>query len=304
MTTFAHMTDIHLSMKDTTWSTISESADDLLRSAVETFNAMDDLDFVMVTGDVLDVATHTELHRFTSIMRGLNKPWHFVPGNHDGYVDPNQPMAFRPHEAVPMIDSRMAQPRPDAQYAFWSREVGEGVRLIGLDSRYADHWNGKIEPHQVDWLREQLAAHAGDTIIMAVHHPLVNLHPIDDEEFFENFICDNGEEVAALLNESKAVKVLVHGHHHANRLIPMEGWLHVGTASLTGYPCTYRLIRVEGDFVRVATHTIADVDVLEAAREVALNSDIAEMFNDDDHSAWVRFIDGDEGDLSFEGPIE
>jgi 3',5'-cyclic AMP phosphodiesterase CpdA len=303
VTTFAHITDIHLSMKGTSWSTVAEKADDLLRQAVATFNAMDDLDFVMVTGDVLDIATHSELHRFTAIMRDLKKPWHFVPGNHDGYIDPNQPMAFRPHEAIPIIDGRMAQPRPDAQYAYWSREVAEGVHLIGLDSRYADHWNGKIEPHQREWLRHQLSTHPNATFIVAVHHPLVALHPVNQREFFTNFICDEGEEVAALLNAHEGVKVLVHGHHHANHIIPMEGWLHVGTASLTGYPCSYRLIEVEGDHVRITTHTIADDATLEKAREVALNSDIAEMFNADDHSAWVSFIKGDADDRSFEGRL-
>lgn len=302
---FAHITDVHISDNDRTWGTLGALSDHLLAVTIAQLNALDDLDFVIITGDVLDMATSPELERFTGLMRSLHRPWHFIPGNHDGYYHPEHPEAFAPHEAVPVIDPRMAEPVPHAQKAHWSRPVAEGARLIGLDSRKADSWGGEINGAQMAWLFDELEAHRRETIIVAVHHPLHNLTPKNMEPWWSNFICDNARQVEMLLDAYPNVRMVLSGHHHANQMRRRGGRLHISTAALSGYPCTYRTIRLEqvdgGWHAQVRTHTPADEATLKAACDLLLESDIARRFNRDDPEAWAEFAAGGSEDRAFEG---
>src|SRR5262245_43161564 len=113
---FAHITDVHISDRDHSWGTVVAQAPQLLQTPSQYVNQIDDFDFVYVTGDVLDTGTRTEAEAYNRIVATLHKPWHFIPGNHDGYIDPGHPEALRPEEAIMLIDPRMGDERaPEAQ---------------------------------------------------------------------------------------------------------------------------------------------------------------------------------------------
>ena len=301
MTSFsiAHVTDIHISEKEKTWGTLARGADELTRRCFAELNAIPDLDAVMITGDVLDVATLVEVERFKSLLDILETPWHFIPGNHDGYIDSRSPQAYQPHEALPLFDSRLADPVPYAQNARWSRPLKPGIHLIGLDSRLPDHWSGQVVAEQIAWLKAELDSHQHETVLIAIHHPTFKLTKANDREFFEHFILKNGEEFENLLDGYANVKLVMAGHHHANRVLRHESRLHVNTASLSGYPCEYRLMRgaQEGDRWRItmSLHTVADTPTLEMALRIADESDVGGWF-DEDTTAWGRFCYGEEED--------
>lgn len=299
---FAHITDIHISVDGKAWGNLADAAT-LLKQAFIRFNNLPDLDFVLITGDVLNAASPAEVDILNDALTTLQKPWHFVPGNHDGFIDPAYPDAFLPHEALPLFDSRMADPVPYANQAWWSRTAKKDVQLIGLDSRMADNWNGVIGPSQLAWLKQELAHHKDKSILIAVHHPLLNLGPHNDRSWWSNFIVDNGAEVSALLDQYSNIKLVLSGHHHANRLIRQGSRLHVNTAALTGYPCSYREIRLNDTRTMITTHCILDSEELALARKLLLESDIAEKFAADPE-VWVRLCEGSPEDQIFEGILD
>jgi Icc protein len=305
--TFAHLTDIHISQSAESWASLGPLAEVLFAKTIDELNAMPALDFVLITGDVLDGATPSEVARFHELIARLEKPWHFVPGNHDGYYDPEEPQALPPHEAVASIDPRLADPPPAAQLAKWSRPIADGVQLIGLDSRISDDWDGVIEPAQLDWLREELIVHRNKMVIIAVHHPLYNLMPLNAEPYWSNFICRNGAEVEALLREFPAVKLVLAGHHHAHQIRARDGFLHVSTAALSSYPCVYRLVTLTEENgawqAAIETCSPADEAQLGLALEHMMTSRTAELFNPDDRMAWPLFLAGGPDDQSYEGPL-
>ncbi len=302
---FAHVTDIHISDQGDSWGALGGQAPRLLAACCERLNAVDDLDFVLITGDVLDRSTPVEVERFRDAIAVLHKPWHFVPGNHDGFYDPNHPDAYTPREAVELIDPRMADPEPDAQKAHWSRAVRPGVRLIGLDSRMGDDWGGVIDEAQFAWLKGELETHRGDLVIVGVHHPLRNLIPRNEKPWWSNFICDNGAQVEGLLDQYPDARLVLSGHHHANHIRRHNGRLHVVTAALSGYPCSYRTIRMtaqgSGWHTRIETHTVADDATLAGAYTMLLESNVAERYDADNPSRWVEFCVGRPGDRAFDG---
>lgn len=71
---FAHVTDTHVG-SDT-------GAEDLQRT-VKDINANPELQFVILSGDITEFGADHELELAKSILKGLNKPWYIIPGNHD-----------------------------------------------------------------------------------------------------------------------------------------------------------------------------------------------------------------------------
>ncbi len=302
---FAHVTDPHISESGDSWATLGALGPRLLKDCFARLNQIDDLDFVLITGDVLDQATPLELEWFIDALAALRKPWHFVPGNHDGFYHEANPRAFRPAEAVAVIDPRMASPAPEANQAYWSRPVAPGVQLIGLDSRIATDWAGTISAGQLDWLRRELDAHDSDRVLIALHHPLHYLGPHNEREWFDKFIVSNGPVVERLLDQYPGVVMVIAGHHHANQIALRRGRLHLNTASLTGYPCVYRTVRLTGTpdglQVHIETHPAADPATVEEALAVLKESEPAQTFEPGSPMAWAEFCAGRDIDWEFDG---
>ena len=246
---FAHITDIHISGRDEADGLSASLASRLMRRCVAHLNTLSDLDFVLITGDVLDIASAAELDMFLELLQELRKPWHFVPGNHDGFIDPQYPSALKPREAAARIDPRLAEPAPDVQNAYWNRSLSPGVQLIALDTRIADDWAGTIEQAQIDWLQEQLATCQEDLVVVAAHHPLHQLGPHNTRGLLRKFICSNGAAIEAVLDRYPNVRLVISGHHHTNHLSLIDDGnvqrLRVVTAALGGYPCSYRTFRLQ-----------------------------------------------------------
>lgn len=307
--TFAHVTDVHLTEAGEPPGTLDDLAPDLLARTVEHFNAMDGLDFVLITGDVLDAASQAEVDRFRELIDRLKVPWHFIPGNHDGFYDPNVPNALPPHEAVSQIDPRMAEPTPIPQQARWSRPVAAGVQLVGLESRIADDWSGVINAGQMGWLRAEMEAHRGDDLmIVAVHHPLHMLTPLNREEPWSNFVCSNGPEVETLLDAFPNAQLVISGHHHASQIVQRpNGRLHITSAPLGSYPCIYRMIRLTHEdgawHARVETHSPAGAETRRRAYDRLIEGTTASKYDPGDPTAWAGFVEGRPEDRFFEGRL-
>ncbi len=303
--TFAHVTDVHISETGDSWGSMGLEAPRILRECFARLNTMDDLDFVLITGDVVDQARPGEVDLFLEALATLEKPWHFVPGNHDGFIYESNRTAMLPAEVVAAIDPRLAELNPDANLAYWSRPVARGVQLIGLDSRIATDWGGTISANQLDWLGSELNAHTDALVILAVHHPLHDLGIHNEREWWNKFIANNGATVERLLDQHPNVKMVISGHHHANHMRVRQGRLTMITAALTGYPCVYRMVRLEltedGWYAHVETHTAADDDTLANAREAMMSSKTAYDFDTRGPAAWVGFCVGMPRDLSFDG---
>lgn len=307
---FAHITDVHISDRDQSWSTVVTLAPDLLRASLDHLNQIDDLDFVFLTGDMLDTGTRTEAESFVKILSTLKKPWHFIPGNHDGFVDPSYPDALKPEEAVMLIDPRMGQERiPAAQRSYWSRSVKPGVHLIGLDSRLAEDWAGMIDATQLVWLADQLEQHRDDLVIVGVHHPIYPLGPHNVRGRFPKFICSNGPEIEALLDRYPNVKMTVSGHHHANHIsYASQGHrVRLCSTALSGYQCIYRTVRVseteKGWHMQVTSHEIGGPETVQIAYQIAMKDKMAQEYDETDPTSWVRFCAGRPEDLTLDAVL-
>ena len=71
---YAFVTDTHVG---------SGTGEEDLRRTVLDINQQQDLDFVVITGDITEMGTNDELKLAKSILADLIKPYYIIPGNHD-----------------------------------------------------------------------------------------------------------------------------------------------------------------------------------------------------------------------------
>jgi 3',5'-cyclic AMP phosphodiesterase CpdA len=71
---FAHVTDTHVG---------SETGANDLRNTVNDLNRMTDIKFVLITGDITEFGSDSQLRLAKQILDSLTIPWYIIPGNHD-----------------------------------------------------------------------------------------------------------------------------------------------------------------------------------------------------------------------------
>ncbi|HXH99141.1 MAG TPA: PQQ-binding-like beta-propeller repeat protein [Sphingobacteriaceae bacterium] len=182
---FAFVSDTHIG---------NETADEDLERTVADINLQNDLEFVVITGDITEMGTDKELALAKSIFSKLNKPYYIMPGNHDTGWSESGGVSF-------------------------IREFGydkfvfdhKGYRFIGCASGpYVRMSDGHIPRDAVVWMDSVLTATPKDQpIVFLNHYPLENA-------------LDNWFEVIDRLKNHNTQLALC-GHGHGNREVNAEG---------------------------------------------------------------------------------
>jgi outer membrane protein assembly factor BamB/predicted phosphodiesterase len=183
---FAWLSDTHVGN--------STGADDL-RSSVRDINAIDSLDFVILSGDITEYGSNAQLHQAKSILDSLTIPYHIIPGNHDTKWSESGATEF----------SRIWG---DDRFVF---EAG-GYRFIGMhEGPIMRMGDGQFSPEDIRWLEDVLSAmpERHQPIIFVTHYPL-------------NESIANWYEVVDRLRQLNTQLVLV-GHGHRNRSDTYDG---------------------------------------------------------------------------------
>ncbi len=138
---FAHLTDIHISELGDHDELLSGHAAQFLADAVARLNRRDDLDFVLISGDLFDTASAWELAQYQQAIAGLKAPGYVIPGNHDRR-DPDAAEGLTRRDFAALFNPQLAErpADPAAQVGYWSRPIAPGVQLIGLDSNMDGRW--------------------------------------------------------------------------------------------------------------------------------------------------------------------
>jgi outer membrane protein assembly factor BamB len=219
---FAWLSDTHVG---------SDRGADDLRVAVADINATPGLQFALVTGDVTEMGSYTNLRLAKDILDGLRVPYHIIPGNHDTKWSGSGGSDF-------------ARLWGSDRFAF---ESG-GFRFIGLSQgpilRMGD---GNWAPQDVRWLEGLLTepGRAMKPTIFVSHYPL-------DESIANWYV------VLDKLKTIPAVAVLV-GHGHKNRAMDFEGLQGVMGRSALGTkdtPPGYTVVEISAKAVTFAERTV------------------------------------------------
>jgi len=183
---FAFISDTHIGSPD-------GKAEEDLRRTVHDINSKNNIDFVVITGDITELGTNDELPRAKKILDSLRLKYYIIPGNHDDGWSESGGMSFI---------STFGNDR----FVF----DHNGIRFIACASGpYVRMSDGHIPRDAMTWMKNIL-----DTTSATMPVIFLNHYPMDNQ-------MDNWYEVIDMFKKRNTILFLC-GHGHANRALNFE----------------------------------------------------------------------------------
>ena len=183
---FAFLSDTHIGSPN-------GGAEEDLRRTVADINAMNDIAFVVLTGDITELGTNAELAVAKRILDSLDVPYYIIPGNHDTGWSESGGLSFN-------------QIFGDDKFYFQYN----GVHFIGCASGpYVRMSDGHVPRHAVNWMQTTLKKIGKKEPVVFLNH-----YPLDSG-------LDNWYEIIDLLKTKNTILALC-GHGHSNRPVKAE----------------------------------------------------------------------------------
>ena len=223
-------------------------------------------EFILIAGDLTRNGTEVQ-HRFVaSLLSDFEKDTgiqvYVVPGNHDYYDSATSREAFRDYYADFGYNTSLCSDEATASY---TADVGDGYRLIAVDSNDPGNDGDGITEALLGWIEEQAsrAAKDGKEIIYMMHHSLLE-HLYLGRILMKDFVCRDGDKIAEKF-AGWGIQYVFTGHEHGNDIASYTagsgavGYDILPTA-LSAYPTEYRLVTLSGDGADIKTRTIDNFD--------------------------------------------
>ena len=183
---FAWLSDTHVGSQ-------TGAAD--LSNSVRDINGMNDIAFVILSGDITEMGSDSQLETAKSILDSLKKPYYIIPGNHD---------------------TKWSQSGCTKFLALWGGDkfafTYGGYRFIGIhQGPIMKMGDGHFSPEDLRWLDSTLSTFPKKTqpLFFVTHYPL-------------DPGIDNWYTVTERLKRCNTQVVLV-GHGHTNEVMNFEG---------------------------------------------------------------------------------
>lgn len=183
---FAFLSDTHVGSPN-------GGAEEDLRRSVADINAMKDVAFVVITGDITELGKNVELTLAKRILDSLHIPYYIIPGNHDTGWSESGGLSF-------------TQTFGNDRFHF----VYNGIHFLGCASGpYVRMSDGHVPRSAVNWLDAELKKIDKKEPVIFLNH-----YPLDKD-------LDNWYEVVDRLKEKNTILVLC-GHGHNNHTVQAE----------------------------------------------------------------------------------
>jgi 3',5'-cyclic AMP phosphodiesterase CpdA len=195
-----------------------------LRRAVAHLNALaPHLDFVWITGDLVDQGSPDEYANLRDVLGGLRSPWAVMVGNHDDRANLRQALADHPY-----------LPRGGEFLQYVIDDLP--LRLIALDTLVPGESGGTLCPARLDWLAARLEERPDRPTVIAMHHPpfVTGLTEMDAIN------CANSAALGAIVAEHPQIERIICGHVHRPMVVRWNGTV-VTTAPATAHQVTLDL---------------------------------------------------------------
>ena len=268
-----------------------EESETLLRRAVAQLNAEKNLDFVVLTGDLLARADAASLDRAKAILADLAVPYYLVLGDHDGPAGAADAGALSRTSVLWAFQGHGF----DGPEGYWCREVLPGLVLVGLDTAAGGRGKGHVDARQLEWLDRTLAEHKSKAVLVAAHHGLMALHPLDEGSAWRDLLVDNGEAVRQVLARHANVLAVLTGHHQFADGRVSGRIVYLAAPSVSVWPLAYHLVNLTKTETEAVWVPLDQGDLALRAQERLL---VSEMYRgvfppgEDGDTACVRLFGG------------
>jgi predicted phosphodiesterase len=259
-TTFAVIADPHIAVPnpDTGWTgpvipnepTMYGQSVELMEVAIAEINAMPEVAFVLVAGDLTKDSEPYNHNRVRELFTRFRKPVFCVSGNHDQprtarlrpplYLDPAVTPVRTPE--IPRLYGDFGF--KDLTRTAYSCDPAPDVHLVGICTPKPDEDGGWVAPEILAWLDHDLEHQrdCGREPIVMLHHSIIDHVPGESvTPTFSWFHIENAADLKTVLRKH-GVRVTLTGHLHIQDVKEEAGLHNIVTASLAGYPHAYRVM--------------------------------------------------------------
>jgi 3',5'-cyclic AMP phosphodiesterase CpdA len=277
VSTFAVIADPHVTVPNpatgwtpppiTTEPTMYAESVELLEAAIAEINALPDIDFVLVAGDLTKDSEPYNHDRARELLSRFRKPVYCISGNHDQPRPPAlRPLKFLDPDVAPVRTGDI--PRWYGDFGFthttrtaYSCDPAPDVHLVGLCSSKPDDDRGCIAPEILAWLDEDLSRQRDPqrhTVVM-LHHSIIDHVPAESvNPTFSWFHVENAAALKAILRKHN-VRITLTGHLHMQDVKQEAGLYNIVTSSLAGYPHAYRIMSVRDGTVDIRSRRLTSI---------------------------------------------
>ena len=233
---FVQISDTHLQysyVKDA--ERLLGSSEKLLKDEVEQINKIDDLDFVLATGDLVDVPDEKLIDKFIEITISLRYPLYVLLGNHD--VSVNGGLGKKGFiKKFYNLDNPTSFTNKVPYYSFSPNDKFTFICLDGTTDKVVSA-NGQIEDEkQFSWLKDELEKNRDKFVILAQHFPLIEPFKSESHRFLE----PDRTKLLDIINSYKNIIGIFSGHYHAARLQKIKNKIHNSCPATVQYPNAFR----------------------------------------------------------------
>jgi len=165
----------------------------------------------LLSGDLVDRGSAEEYRLLRQALAPLEKrmPLYFCLGNHDSRN------GFR---AV-FNDFWSSHAGDDSSFLQYQVPLGQGQRLVVLDTLWEGSDVGRLCGERLDWLETALHSARGEQVILALHHPPF----VFGNTIFDAMAVKERAELAKVLARHPQVERLICGHLHRTMLASLAG---------------------------------------------------------------------------------
>ena len=262
------ISDAHIADREDTSYKMLSSSRELLKDAILSVNKIAGLDFVMFTGDMVDIPTLENYKDFFTILSDLNYPSLVTFGNHDSAVclsDSDEcSSGMKINEFLDFVKKCNRNYVFDGTFYAFSPKTD--YRIIVLDPviRNEVTANGYISDEQLAFLDNELAQNQDKVVVIFQHHPPLEPFKSDDHSIV------NAQAYLDILKKYKNPIVILSGHYHATKIVREKNIIFINSPSLVSYPNAFRQIKITNyrdrtDF-KITFHQTNLLDVVERAK--------------------------------------
>ena len=226
-------------------------------------------DFILATGDISSHQTRDAMFASRDLMDSLNVPYYPMGGNHDFVVKESRDWFIEAfHAQLPEKRTFYSFDHKNIHFVvldpWWKWTDGTISEISELfvakrQEKTLDAARWELPQEQMDWMKADLEAHAGQPCIVSCHYPAMTLPKRCEHPGLKNAgTLENGDEIIEVLRGYPQVKAYITGHMHMHIIEPDQGFTHVVTGALPEYPVEYRDIQVYEDRLEVHTCSLSD----------------------------------------------
>ena len=204
-----------------------------LENLVKEVNHMENIQFVVFTGDNIDNPNPKYLHEFLKTVNKIKYPCYFVIGNHDVSVNSglNKDKYFdiiRHHNWF--------YPAWSPNYVF--KKNGFVFVVVDGAKQVIPGPNGYYKQDTLDWLDKVLTKYKKKNVIIIQHFPVVEPKKMRSHSTYK------AEKYLEVLDKYNNVMAVISGHYHTNKEDMRNGVYHVTTPAFAEGPHYYKLIEI------------------------------------------------------------